>query len=51
MDMNTTVKLVAFAAAITLVFFGAYLIGGAVGPMGDQAPPQHAPTHNEMSAA
>jgi hypothetical protein len=51
MDMNTTVKLVGFAAAITLVFFAAYLIGSAVGPIGDQAPADHAPTYHEMSGA
>ncbi|WP_206509167.1 hypothetical protein C5142_15680 [Rhodococcus sp. BGS-1C] len=49
--MNTTVKLVGFAAAIALVFFAAYLIGSAVGPIGDQAPADHAPTYHEMSGA
>ena len=56
MDMNTTVKLVGFAAAIALVFLAAYLVGSAVGPIGDQAPAQHAPvdhapTSHGMSAA
>ncbi len=33
--MSTTIKLVGFAIGITLVFFAAYAIGGAVGPIGE----------------
>ncbi len=39
--MNTTVKLVGFVLGITMVFFAAYLIGTAVGPIGDQSPVSH----------
>ncbi|WP_176459965.1 hypothetical protein [Rhodococcus sp. 14-2470-1b] len=38
--MNTTIKLAGFVLGITLVFFAAFLIGGAVGPVGE-APASH----------
>ncbi|WP_201265474.1 hypothetical protein [Rhodococcus sp. P1Y] len=39
--MNTTVKLAGFVLGITLVFFAAFLIGTAVGPVGQDAPASH----------
>lgn len=40
-NVNTTIKLVGFVLGITVVFFAAYMIGTAVGPIGDQAPDTH----------
>lgn len=39
--VNTAIKLAGFVLGITVVFFAAYLIGTAVGPVGDQAPATH----------
>lgn len=39
--VSTTVKLVGFVLGITMIFFAAYLIGTAVGPIGDQSPAGH----------
>lgn len=38
------IKLVGFVLGITMVFFAAYAVGSAVGPIGEQA-------HHEMAAA
>ena len=51
---GTTAKLTAFAAALALVFVGALLIGGAVGPLRDRdaaAAPAHGDGMGEMGGA
>ncbi|MDJ0394404.1 hypothetical protein QMK17_13810 [Rhodococcus sp. G-MC3] len=47
--MNTTIKLVGFVVGITVMFFATYLIGTAVGPIGDQAPVSH--EHAQMQVS
>lgn len=40
-NVNTSAKLAGFVVGIALVFFAAYFIGTAVGPMGEQPVQTH----------